>query len=170
MILDLVGFISTHFQPKPSHGVPFQTNFWQNCQLYILLRTWFGDFWWFGFDLLDFWWFWQTQKNAERPYDRFPPIFVPRSLSCVRKQRFPFCEKDVLQLKTWERRSGRLPSANTSQKIVPFLNLGIDPWTFLQGLFFQRQKATFCWQLGIDPWTFPQGLLFPPKKQLFIKN
>ena len=26
MILDLVGFISTHFQPKPSHGDPFQTN------------------------------------------------------------------------------------------------------------------------------------------------
>ena len=25
MILDLVGFISTHFQPKPSHGNPFQT-------------------------------------------------------------------------------------------------------------------------------------------------
>ena len=27
MILDLVGFISTHFQPKPSHGDPFQANF-----------------------------------------------------------------------------------------------------------------------------------------------
>ena len=27
MILDLVGFISTHFQPKPSHGDPFQTHF-----------------------------------------------------------------------------------------------------------------------------------------------
>ena len=24
MILDLVGFISTHFQPKPSHDDPFQ--------------------------------------------------------------------------------------------------------------------------------------------------
>ena len=24
MILDLVGFISTHFQPNPSHGDPFQ--------------------------------------------------------------------------------------------------------------------------------------------------
>ena len=27
MILDLVGFISIHFQPKPSHGDPFHTNF-----------------------------------------------------------------------------------------------------------------------------------------------
>ena len=27
MILDLVGFISTHFQPKPSHGNPFQVHF-----------------------------------------------------------------------------------------------------------------------------------------------
>ena len=27
MILDLVGFISTHFQPKPSHGDPFQASF-----------------------------------------------------------------------------------------------------------------------------------------------
>ena len=27
MILDLVGFISTHFQPKPSYGDPFQANF-----------------------------------------------------------------------------------------------------------------------------------------------
>ena len=27
MILDLVGFISTHFQPKPSHGDPFQAIF-----------------------------------------------------------------------------------------------------------------------------------------------
>ena len=27
MILDLVGFISTHFQPKPSHGDPFQIHF-----------------------------------------------------------------------------------------------------------------------------------------------
>ena len=26
MILDLVGFISTHFQPKPSHDDPFQIN------------------------------------------------------------------------------------------------------------------------------------------------
>ena len=27
MILDLVGFISTHFQHKPSHGDPFQAKF-----------------------------------------------------------------------------------------------------------------------------------------------
>ena len=27
MILDLVGFISTHFQPKRSHGDPFQAKF-----------------------------------------------------------------------------------------------------------------------------------------------
>ena len=27
MFLDLVGFISTHFQPKPTHGDPFQPNF-----------------------------------------------------------------------------------------------------------------------------------------------
>ena len=27
MILDLVGFISTNFQPKPSHSDPFQTKF-----------------------------------------------------------------------------------------------------------------------------------------------
>ncbi len=26
MIMDLVGFISTEFQPKPSHGDPFQAN------------------------------------------------------------------------------------------------------------------------------------------------
>ena len=39
MILDLVGFISTHFQPKPSHGDPFQAKFWPNCQPYILIRT-----------------------------------------------------------------------------------------------------------------------------------
>ena len=30
MILDLVGFISTHFQPKRSHGDPFQTIFPKN--------------------------------------------------------------------------------------------------------------------------------------------
>ena len=36
MLLDLVGFISTHFQPKPSHGDPFQTKFWPNCQPYIV--------------------------------------------------------------------------------------------------------------------------------------
>ena len=29
MILDLVGFIFTHFQPKPSHGGPFQAKFYQ---------------------------------------------------------------------------------------------------------------------------------------------
>ena len=27
MILDLVGFISTHFQPKPNHDDPFQIHF-----------------------------------------------------------------------------------------------------------------------------------------------
>ena len=27
MILDLVGFISTHFQPKPSHDDPFHIHF-----------------------------------------------------------------------------------------------------------------------------------------------
>ena len=31
MILDLVGFISTHFQPKPSHGDPFQADFSKIC-------------------------------------------------------------------------------------------------------------------------------------------
>ena len=54
MILDLVGFISTHFQPKPSHGDPFQAKFWPNCQPYILIRTWFWGFlmiwtWFSGF-------------------------------------------------------------------------------------------------------------------------
>ena len=54
MILDLVGFISTHFQPKPSHGDPFQAKFWPNCQPYILIRTWFLGFlmiwtWFSGF-------------------------------------------------------------------------------------------------------------------------
>ena len=34
MILDLVRFISTHFQPKPSHGDQFQAKFWSNCQPY----------------------------------------------------------------------------------------------------------------------------------------
>ena len=29
MFLDLVGFISTHFQPKPSHGDPFQAKFYK---------------------------------------------------------------------------------------------------------------------------------------------
>ena len=54
MILDLVGFISTHFQPKPSHGDPFQAKFWPNCQPYILIRTRFWGFlmiwtWFSGF-------------------------------------------------------------------------------------------------------------------------
>ena len=54
MILDLVGFISTHVQPKPSHGDPFQAKFWPNCQPYILIRTRFLRFlmiwtWFSGF-------------------------------------------------------------------------------------------------------------------------
>ena len=32
----------------------------------------------------------QAQRDAERPYDHFPPSFTPRSLLCVRKQRIPF--------------------------------------------------------------------------------
>ena len=35
MILDLVGFISTHFQPKPSHVDPFHTNF----SKYVTFKT-----------------------------------------------------------------------------------------------------------------------------------
>ena len=49
MILDLVGFISTHFQPKPSHGDPFQIHFskiptpiFEKC----LPGTHFLIFWW----------------------------------------------------------------------------------------------------------------------------
>ena len=60
MILDLVGFISTHFQPKPSHGDPFQAKFWPNCQPYILIRTWFLGFlmiwtWFLGFLMIWTW-------------------------------------------------------------------------------------------------------------------
>ena len=39
MILELVDFMSTHFQPKPSHGDPFQANLLPNRQPYILIRT-----------------------------------------------------------------------------------------------------------------------------------
>ena len=38
MILDLVGFISTHFQPKRSHGDPFQTIF-QNISFHFSLEV-----------------------------------------------------------------------------------------------------------------------------------
>ena len=47
MILDLVGFISTHFQPKPSHDDPFQIHFFQNTHPYFLkmsTKTLFFDF------------------------------------------------------------------------------------------------------------------------------
>ena len=79
MILDLVGFISTHFQPKPSHGDPFQANFFQ---------------------IIDFF----------KPGNCAPAGYLRRTPQ--RKSTF---------FKTRVSRSGRLPSANTSPKIVFFL-------------------------------------------------
>ena len=37
--------------------------------------------------------FFGNKKDARRPYDHFGGGIAPRSLLCVRKQRFPFCEK-----------------------------------------------------------------------------
>ena len=42
-----------------------------------------------------FLWFYENKKDARRPYDHFGGGIAPRSLLCVRKQRFPFCEKSV---------------------------------------------------------------------------
>ena len=35
--------------------------------------------------------FFGNKKDARRPYDHFGGGIAPRSLLCVRKQRFPFC-------------------------------------------------------------------------------
>ena len=37
--------------------------------------------------------FFGNKKDARRPYDHFGGGIAPRSLVCVRKRRFPFCEK-----------------------------------------------------------------------------
>ena len=37
--------------------------------------------------------FFENKNDAQRPYDHFGGGIAPRSLLCVRKQRFPFCEK-----------------------------------------------------------------------------
>mgnify|MGYP005683251763 CR=1 FL=1 len=39
--------------------------------------------------------FFDNNKDAQCPYDHFPPIFAPRSLLCVRKRRFPFWKKKI---------------------------------------------------------------------------
>ena len=40
--------------------------------------------------------FFGNKKDARRPYDHFGGGIAPRSLLCVRKQRFPFLKKDII--------------------------------------------------------------------------
>ena len=40
--------------------------------------------------------FFGNKKDARRPYDHFGGGIAPRSLLCVRKQRFPFLKEDII--------------------------------------------------------------------------
>ena len=152
MILDLVRFISTHFQPKPSHGNPFQIHFskiptpifwkknvYQNLIFCFFLFSFFPPFFGRGGGA------WPTRTHLEisnghsffdflvdtlRGVDpskktrdvrtiHFHP-FSRRDLCHVSENKgFRFVKKSMFHLKTWEWRSGRLPSANTSPKKGP---------------------------------------------------
>ena len=121
MTLDLAGFISTHFQPTPSHGDPFQSKFWPSCQPYILIRTWFSGFlmiwsWFSGFLMIL-----TNPKRCGTSIQSFSTHFRAEISVMCQKTKVSVLRKIFFHLKTWEWRSGRLPSANTSQKIDPFL-------------------------------------------------
>ena len=45
--------------------------------------------------------FFGNKKDARRPYDHFGGGIAPRSLLCVRKQRFPFLKKDIILSVIW---------------------------------------------------------------------
>ena len=45
--------------------------------------------------------FFGSKKDARRPYDHFGGGIAPRSLLCVRKQRFPFLKKDIILSVIW---------------------------------------------------------------------
>ena len=42
-----------------------------------------------------------NKKDARRPYDHFGGGIAPRSLLCVRKQRFPFLKNDIILCVIW---------------------------------------------------------------------
>ena len=42
-----------------------------------------------------------NKKDARRPYNHFGGGIAPRSLLCVRKQRFPFLKKDLIVSVIW---------------------------------------------------------------------
>ena len=45
--------------------------------------------------------FFGNKKDARRPYDHLGGVIAPRSLLCVRKQRFPFLKKDIILSVIW---------------------------------------------------------------------
>ena len=45
--------------------------------------------------------FFGNRKDARRPHDHFGGGIAPRSLLCVRKQRFPFLKKDLILSVIW---------------------------------------------------------------------
>ena len=79
------------------------------CFWYVL-GTSFDDF----FMIFDV--FRKTKKDARRPYDHFGGGIAPRSLLCVRKQRFPFLKKDIIWSVICPRNllPGKCPSDPTS--------------------------------------------------------
>ena len=148
MILGLVGFISTHFQPKPSHGDPFQAKFWPNCQPYILIRTWFLGFlmiwtWFSGFLMIL-----TNPKRCGTSVRSFSTHF--------RAEISVMCQKTKVSA-LWKR-------------CFFSLKPRVWPLDIPSGAVFPPKTTTCYWKLGIGPWTFPQGLYFPPKRRSFLKN
>ena len=147
MILDLVGFISTHFQAKPSHGDPFQAKFWPNCQPYILIRTWFLGFlmiwiWFVGFLMIL-----TNPKRCGTSVRSFSTHF--------RAEISVMCQKTKVSV-LWKR-------------CVFSLKPRVWPLDIPAEAFFplEKKKTFFLLQIRVWPLDIPAGAFSPPKKATF---
>ena len=146
MILDLVGFISTHFQPKPSHGDPFQANCWPNWQPYILIRTCF-----FGFLMIWSWFsgFLMILTNPKRCGTSV------RSFSThFRTEISVMCQKSKVSI-VWKR-------------LFFSLKPGVWPLDIPEGNFPPTQKNYFLLKTRDWPLDISAGAFSPLEKTTFF--